>query len=152
MSDAVERPRFAVRVENGRLIADGPWEQECIDKLPKSRLIIEVHTEEPEDGVRAIFMAGIKVLFDNIDGTGPGGKWPTPRSLRRDILKATGFSEPIVSRVDGYKLDARSMARGKMDYEELVAALELARVYCLEHWGFDPFQTWQDAKDMEKHG
>lgn len=149
MSNAVERPRFAVRVDNGRLVADGPYEQEQIDRLPKGRIFIEVDTEAAEDGMRNMYMAGIGKLFDNVDGAGPGGKWPTDIQLRREILRGIGFAEPI-KRVDGIKMEARSMAKGRMTYDEYVKILELSRTYCFDRWGFDPWQDWQDEKDLEK--
>jgi hypothetical protein len=147
-SKKIERPRIVVLVENGRLVAGSAWDQEQIDKLPRGRIIAEIDETEPEDGVRALFMAGIQVLFDNVDGTGPGGEWPTPNHLRREILREIGFAEPIM-RVDGIKKEARSMARGQMTYDELVLVLEISRSYCVARWGFDPFQSWQDEKDAE---
>jgi len=149
MTATAERPRFAVRVENGRLVAMGPYEQEIIDKLPKGRIFIEVTTEEAEDGIRNLFMAGIGILFDNVDGAGPGGKWPTHDHLRREILRGIGFAEPI-KRVDGIKMEARSMARGRMTYEELVQVTELSRTYCFDRWGFDPFEAWTNEQDAMK--
>lgn len=149
MTATAERPRFAVTVQNGRLAAMDAYGQEAIDKLPRGRIFIEVLTEEPEDGVRAAYMAGIGVLFDNVDGAGPGGKWPTHDHLRREILRGIGFAEPI-KRVDGIKMEARSMARGRMTYEELMQVTELSRTYCFDRWGFDPFQSWQDEQDAMK--
>lgn len=147
-SSKVERIRIAVRVENGRLSALDAFGQEQIDKLPLGRLFIEIDTEEPEDGVRNLYMAGIGVLFDNVDGAGPGGEWPTPNHLRREILREIGFAEPIM-RVDGIKKEPRSMARGHMTYDELVLVLEVSRAYCTARWKLDPFQSWADEKDAE---
>jgi len=141
---SAERIRIAVRVENGRMVAFDAWAQEQIDKLPLGRIFIEIDTDEPEDGVRNLYMAGIGILFQNVDGAGPGGEWPTPDHLRREILREIGFAEPIL-RVDGIKKEARSMARGKMSYEELVIVLEISRSYAVARWGFDPWQQWQDA-------
>lgn len=145
----VERPRIAVTVQNGRLAALDAFAQEQIDKLPLGRLFIEIDTEEPEDGVRNLYMAGIGVLFENIDDTGPGKQFPTTMQLRREILREIGFTDPIF-RVDGIKKDPRSMARGKMMYDELVVVLEVSRAYCVARWGFDPFEAWTDEKDAEK--
>lgn len=148
-SDAkIERIRIAVRVEQGRLGALDAWAQEQIDKLPLGRLFIEIDTEEPEDGVRNLYMAGIGVLFQNVDGAGPGREWPTPIQLRREILREIGFTDPIF-RVNGIKKDPRSMARGQMSYDELVVVLEVSRAYCTARWGFDPFEAWTNEKDAE---
>jgi len=106
--------------------------------------MFEVDTETAEDGVRAMIMAGVKVLYDNDPESGPGRKNPTPRHLRRHLLRATGFVEPVHHRIDGFKLEARSMAKGLFDLEELQICLELMRTYCFEHYGYDPFQAWQD--------
>lgn len=149
MSKAADRIRIAVRVENGRITALDAYAQEAIDKLPLGRIFIEIDQEEAEDGQRNLIMAGIGLLFQNVDGAGPGGEWPTPNHLRRFLLRAIGFAEPI-HRVDGIKLEARSMARGQMTYEELTIVLELMRAYCVDRWGFDPFETWTAEKDAER--
>ncbi len=140
----VERPRFAARIINGHVVGDDPWSQEVIDKLPPGRMVYEVFQEEAEDGVRGLYFAGINMLFQNVDGTGPGGEWPTPESLRREILREIGFTDPIF-RVDGIKKEPRSMARGRMQYDELVVVLEVSRAYCVSRWGFDsliPHSPW----------
>lgn len=145
----IERPRFAARVENGRLVAFSIVDQEIIDKLPLGRIFIEVNEEEQEDSVRNKFMAAIGLLFENVDGAGPGGEWPTPNHLRRFILRSIGFAEPIF-RVDGIKQEARSMARGAMTFDELVMVTELSRAFCVEKFGFDPFTMWEEEKDAER--
>ncbi len=121
----IERPTFAARIINGHVVIEDAWSQEVIDKLPATRLIFEVDTEQPEDGVRALIMAGVKVLYDNDPDSGPGTANPTPRHLRRRLLRLTGFVEPVHHRVDGFKLEPRSMARGLFDLEELQICLEL---------------------------
>lgn len=145
----IERPRFAARVENGRLVAFSIIDQEIIDKLPLGRIFVEVDEEEAEDGVRNKYMAAIGLLFENVDGAGPGGEWPTPNHLRRHILRSIGFAEPIF-RVDGIKQEARSMARGAMTYDELVMVTELSRAFCVDKFGFDPFEAWENEKEAEK--
>jgi hypothetical protein len=148
MSKPVERPRFAMRVEAGRLIADDAYAQEQIDLLPTGRLMVEADTEDAEDGARNKFMAGIGLLYHNIDETGPGKQFPTERQLRRFILTAINFAEPLM-RVDGIKMDPRSQAKGEITYAEWVTITELTRAYCVEKWGFDPIEAWEQEKDAE---
>jgi hypothetical protein len=136
-----ERPRFAARIINGHVVADDPWSQEVVDKLPAGRMVFEVHTEEAEDGIRGLFFAGLKVLFDNVE-SGPGTEFPTPESLRREILREIGFCDPIL-RIDGIKKEPRSMARGRMQYDELVVVLEVSRAYCMSRWQMDPWALWE---------
>lgn len=138
-----ERPRIRVRVENGRLTAISAADQEQIDKLPLGVIVAEMDTEDATDGARNFYMAGIGLLYSNIDDTGPGKTFPTETHLRRHILRATGFAEPI-HRVDGIKLEARSMARGAMEYDEIQRVLELSRVYTFERWNIDPWKLWED--------
>lgn len=145
-----ERQRIIVMVEGGKIVASDAWAQECIDKLPKGRFVIEPDLDEAEDGVRNLFMAGIGTLFENTDGCGPGKTWPTTTSLRKFILKEIGFAEAVI-RVDGVKWVPVSMARGEMTYADLQTCLELGRAFCIDHWGWDPFLQWQEAKDLEKH-
>ena len=137
-----ERPRIAVRVEAGRLVAMGPMEQEIIDKLPLGRLFVEISDEEATDGLRNFFFAGINLLFDNTDGCGAGGEWPTPNHLRRYLLIEIGFCENIL-RVDGIKKEPRSMARGSMTADEIKLVTELSRAYCVARWGFDAWTEWE---------
>jgi hypothetical protein len=143
----IDRPRIAVRVENGRLVPDDPWAAEQIGQLPLGRFVIEPHLEEAEDAVRAKFFAGINTLYDNID-SGPGTEFPTSESLRREILREIGFTDPIF-RVDGIKREPRSMARGAMKLDELMIVSELMRTYCVQRWGFDPVEMWEQEKDAE---
>lgn len=145
----IERTRIAVTVQNGRLTALDAYGQEQIDKLPVGRLFIEIDEEEPEDGLRNKYMAGIGLLFENVDGAGPGGEWPTPNHLRREILREIGFADPIL-RVDGIKKEPRSMARGAMKADELAIVTELTRAYCVQRWGFDPIESWEQEKEAEK--
>lgn len=146
----VERPRIRVRVENGRLIALSAYDQELIDKLPLGAIVAEVDAEDATDGLRNFYMAGIGTLFENVDGCGPGKTWPTPTSLRKYILKEIGFAEAVV-RVDGVKWIPLSMARGEMTFQDLTTCLELSRAFVLDKWGFDPFEEWSEAKDLERH-
>ncbi len=138
-----ERPRIRVWVDNGRLVALSPFDQELIDKLPLGAMVAEMDTEDATDGARNFYMAGVGVLYANIDDVGPGRTFPTETHLRRHILRAIGFAEPI-HRVDGMKLEARSMARGRMEYDEIQKVLELSRVYTFERWNIDPWQMWED--------
>lgn len=138
----IERPRFAVRVEQGRLVAFSIIDQEIIDKLPLGRIFVEVNEDDATDGLRNFYFAGINVLFDNVEGSGPGGEWPTPNHLRRFLLRQIGFCEPIF-RVDGIKQEPRSMARGMMTADEIKIVTELSRAYCVQRWGMDPWSLWE---------
>ena len=138
----VERPRIRVRVDNGRLVALSPYDQEQIDKLPLGAMVAEIDEEEAEDSIRAKFMSGIGLLYENIPESGAGKAFPTENHLRRHILRAIQFAEPI-HRVDGIKMEARSMARGSMQFEEWPKVLELSRAYVFERWGYDPWEKWE---------
>ncbi len=131
-----ERPRIRVRVDNGRLTAIDAAAQEQIDKLPLGFIIAEIDQEDATDSLRALYMAGMNELFENVDNTGPGKMWPVMKSLRKFVLKEIGFAEPVI-RVDGVKWVPLSMARGEMDYDDLKTCLELTRAYVVDRWGFD---------------
>lgn len=141
-----ERPRIAVRVEAGRLVPFDILAQEAIDKLPLGRLFIEIDTEEPTDRLRGYYMAGIKILYDSIPESGPGKTFPTETHLRRHLMRATGFAEPI-HRIDGIKMEARSMARGAMEVDEMETLLELSRTYTFERWSIDPWALWDQEHE-----
>lgn len=144
-----ERPRIRVRVDTGRLVALSPFDQEIIDKLPLGAIVAEIDAEEATDGLRNFFFAGINLLYQNVDGTGPGKTWPTPDSLRKYVLKEIGFAEPVL-RVDGVKWVPLSMARNEMSFESMTMCLELSRAFALDKWGFDAWADWSDAKDLER--
>lgn len=144
-----EAETIAVRVHNGHLVADDPYSQELVDKLPAGRrLIAVVDMEEPTDGLRNLYFAGLNTLFENVDGTGPGKTWPTANSLRKFILKEIGFAEAVI-RVDGVKWVPVSMARGEMSYGDLVTCLELSQAFALDRWGWNPWEQWKEAKELE---
>lgn len=139
----VERPRIRVMVNNGRLTAVSAADQELIDKLPLGIIVAEMDTEDATDGLRNFYMAGIGVLYDSIDDAGPTKKFATETQLRRHILRAIGIADPL-HRTDGIKLEPRSMARDRMDYDELKHVLELSRFYVFDRWEIDPWQMWED--------
>jgi hypothetical protein len=150
VSKTVEQDTIAVVVENGRLVPADQFAQELIGKLPLGRrLIAVVNMEEPTDQLRNFYFAGIGLLFQNIDGTGPGKTWPTANSLRKYILKEIGFAEPVI-RVDGVKWVPVSMARGEMSFEDMTTCLELSRAFVTDKWGWDAWADWSDAKELEK--
>lgn len=127
-------------VENGKLVPADQYAQEMLAQLPlNKRLIGTFDLEEATDAMRARFMIGMKALFENTEGTGPGKRWPTVTSLRKHILVKIGFAEPVY-RNDGVKMVPLSMARGEMSFEDMTQALELTRAYCVDTWGWDPYQ------------
>ncbi len=127
-------------VENGRLVPADQHAQEMLAQLPlKKRLVGTFDLEEATDALRARYMIGMKALFENLDGTGPGKRWPTVTSLRKHILVKIGFAEPVY-RADGVKMVPLSMARGEMTFEDMTQCLELTRAHCVDTWGWDPWQ------------
>lgn len=140
-----ETASITVLVVDGKLVPADQWAQERLAQLPlKRRLEATFDLTEPVDDLRAKYMAGMNDLFENIDGTGPGRRWPTMKSLRKHILVKIGFAEPVY-RADGVKMVPLSMARGEMDYPDMVQCLELTRAYVVDTYGFDPWQDHEDA-------
>lgn len=108
----------------------------------------EIDAEDSTDGLRNLYFAGLNTLFENTDGCGAGKTWPTPNSLRKYLLKEIGMAEAVL-RVDGVKWVPVSMARGEMSYADLVTCLELSRAFVLDRWGWNPWDQWKEAKDLE---
>lgn len=140
------KPEFEsviVLVEGGRLVPADQYAQEMLAKLPlRKRLVATFDLADATDDLRARYMIGMKVLFDNVDGAGPGRRWPTVTSLRKHILVKIGFAEPLY-RNDGVKMIPLSMARGEMTHEDLAQCLELTRAYVVDTWGHD---YWEEEK------
>lgn len=140
-----EPTSVTVLVVDGKLVPADQWAQERLAALPlKRRLEATFDLTEPVDDLRAKYMAGMNELFENIDGTGPGKRWPTMKTLRKHILVKIGFAEPLY-RNDGVKMIPLSMARGEMDYADLQQCLELTRAYVVDTYGWDPWEEHEDA-------
>lgn len=129
-----------VLVENGRLVPADQHAQEMLSQLPlKKRLEATFDLTNATDDLRARYMIGMKALWDNAEGAGPGKRWPTVTSIRKHILVKIGFAEPVY-RADGVKMVPLSQARGEMDFADLTQCLELTRAYVVDTWGWDPWE------------
>ena len=148
-----ETPPIAVRSDMGRLVPVDQYAQEQILTLPVGR-VFHVRPEDVDGAqeehrrVLAFYMVGIKRIFDDRPDCGYGRKWPTPNHLRRHILRAIGFAEPVYRRDGTYKLEVQSMAMDVMALDELRDCLEQTRTYCLAAFGMEPWQDYADQQHM----
>lgn len=148
--------QIAVQVEfhangNVRLApADSLAEDQMRELTKGARLnaTITVSRNTPEDehmGTLRYFMAGINELYEAVGqgpDTGPGTAFPTPRHLRKHILRELGFYVAIPQANGAVRKEVDSMALDKMELADLKTALELSRAYCLGEWGVDPWDEW----------
>ena len=140
--------KIAVEMRDGRLIGADAWAAEQIAALPRGvvyNAVVTVARRTADDehaGTLRFYMAGINLLYDSVD-TGPGTPFPTPRHLRKHILRDLGFYVAIPQRDGAMRKDVDSMALDKMEFEDLKLCLELSRAYCVATWGFDPWEEWK---------
>jgi hypothetical protein len=105
-----------------------------------------VGAEDRRAGLLRLWWAGLGMLAENIDDE----RWPTKRKLHNLILEELGFTEKIW-RIDGtYRLVVDSIAIDNMEDDDFDRLFEKSRAFCVEHWGWDPWQTWIDEKDAER--
>lgn len=137
---------------NVRLAPVDALSEETMRGLPKgARLnltitIAKANTRDDQHTrLLAKYHAGIKELYDNVDGAGIGLIWPTPTHLRREILRELGFYVAIPQANGGIRKEVDSMALDAMSFEDLQTCLELSRAYCLERWGFEPWGEYEAA-------
>lgn len=133
---------------NVRLAPIDALADEQMRELPRGARLnasITVARNTPEDehmGTLRFYMAGINLLFDNVDGAGPGGQWPTARHLRQHILRELGFYVALPQANGTIRKEVESMALDKMELADLKTCLELSRAYCLRTWDYDPWEEW----------
>lgn len=105
-----------------------------------------VGTEDRRAGQLRLWWAGLGLLAENIDDE----RWPTKRILHELILEELGFVTKFW-RIDGsYRLEANSIAIDNMEDDDFDRLFEKARVFCLTHWGFDPWDIWVAEKEAEE--
>lgn len=149
----MSRAPIAMTVDQRGLHALDAYAQEQLASLPQgtynvrfSRMTARGKTER--EGLRGLWWAGCEVLSENTEQVG----FSTKRAASDSILEGMGM---IRKR---YRIDKTwepipiSLAEENLDDEEMVAVLELARAYCLDRFGFDPFQAWTDEKDKLNGG
>ncbi len=146
---------IAVRAESGRLVPVDAASQEQIMTGLRRGVVYHVVPTVPEGDLeehrRALnfYMAGIGLLFENIDDTGPGRKFPTVTHLRKHFLRALGFAEPVYRADKSYKMEPESMALDAMSLEVLRQFTDQSRAYAEEIWGIEPWQLWEDEHKIE---
>ena len=144
---------IAVTVRDGRLVPADAYAAEQIDSLPRDTRLNATITvarsgrEGEQAGLLRLFHAGINLLFDNVDGAGPGGQWPTPRHLRREIFIGIGFFVEM-QLANGTRRDAESIALDKIDLEDFKYIFESCEAYVVKRWGWNPWQAWKEQNPL----
>lgn len=140
------RPPIAVLSQGGHLVPADAYAAEQIETLPRgARLNVQWTVarggrDDEHTGQLRFYHAGIGLLFER--AIGYDTDTPTPRHLRQRIMKEIGFYVAIPQANGTIRKDAESMAMDKMELEDLKICLELSRTYCVDHFGFDPWQEW----------
>lgn len=143
------------RTGNVRLAPADALSEDMMRELPRgarlnANVTVSRNTREDEHmGTLRFYMAGINLLFENVDGAGPGGQWPTARHLRHHILRELGFYTAIPQANGAIRKEVESMALDKMELSDLKTCLELSRAFCEGEFSFDPWQVWADQHPME---
>ncbi len=98
--------------------------------------------KEEREGMRGLWWAGCDLLSQQVDEL----HYDTRRKASNMILMSLGFvtAKP---KADG-RVDIVPISTGEdvLDDEEMQILLERAAAFCIQRFGFDPFQSWKDQQ------
>lgn len=127
------------------------YAEQQIDELPNGNYNARVSRltgkfKEEREGLRGLWWAGCETLALNVEHK----LWDTKRKASDEILKGLGFVRPRFRADKTVDMIPVSIAEDAMDDEEMTTLLERARPFCIDRWGFDPFQMWVDEQEAMK--
>ena len=144
----MSRAPIAMTIDHRGLHGLDAYAQEQMVALPHgtynvrfSRMTARGKTER--EGLRGLWWAGCEVLSQNVEHR----LWDTKRKASDQILIGLGFVRPRFRIDKTVDMIPVSLAEDAMEDEEMIALLERARPFCIDRWGFDPFQAWTDEQD-----
>lgn len=139
--------RAAIYMEfDGRgFVPADAWAQEQLSALkPGTRFNVRVSRitargKEEREGLRGLWWAGCELLSQQVDEL----HYDTKRKASNMILMSLGFvtAKP---KADG-RVDIVPISTGEdvLDDEEMHILLERAAAFCVNRFGFDPFDAWK---------
>lgn len=160
MGKTKEAP-IAVEIRGGRIMPADAWAEEEIAKMPNGTrfnayfTLAKSDVDDQHGRMLTRYMTGMSELFDYLPNTGPGTDYPTANHLRRMILCELGFCVTHPQRDGSVKKEAQSMARDKMDFEELSVCFEMTRTYVGAYTEavtgnrFEPWEKWEIEHPLE---
>jgi len=102
--------------------------------------------KEEREGMRGLWWAGLEVLANNTERRGYGDK----RQAHESVLRAIGYTRPRYKMDHSFEMIPISTAEESMDDAEFAIMQERSRAYCVDEFGFDPWQTWVDEQDAAR--
>lgn len=145
--------RAAIYMEfDGRgFVPADAWASEQLSALkPGTRFNVRVSRitargKEEREGLRGLWWAGCELLSQQVDEL----HYDTKRKASNMILMSLGFvtAKPkIGGTVDIVPI---SMADNVLDDGEFAILLERAAAFCVNRFGFDPFEMWKDQQPQK---
>lgn len=145
--------RAAIYMEfDGRgFVPADAWAQEQMSALkPGTRFNVRVSRitargKEEREGLRGLWWAGCELLSQQVDEL----HYDTKRKASNMILMSLGFvtAKP---KADG-RVDIVPISTGEdvLDDEEMHILLERAAAFCVNRFGFDPFDEWKKLQPQK---
>lgn len=135
---------------NGRgFVPDDPWAEEQCAKLEPGQLYTGDFTKATASGVdwrigaNKKYWAALNVLIENRD------EFVDARSVHDHLMGKLGYIWKRW-RADGtFIVESLSIASSNMRDDDFEVLVERMRAHCVEEFGFDPMQEWEDRKDYE---
>ena len=155
MAKMKEAP-IAVEIRGGRIMPADAWAEEEIAKMPNGTrfnayfTLAKSDVDDQHGRMLTRYMTGMSELFDYLPNTGPGTDYPTANHLRRMILCEIGFCVTHPQRDGSVKKEAQSMARDKMDFDELQVCFEMTRTYVGAYTEAVTGERWEPWEEWEK--
>lgn len=141
----LKKPPILMRKERGHLVPIDAWAMEQLDAIPEYKEVAVTVSEERSRGSLNLWWAGLGLLVSNLNDE-DDHRFPTSRRLHEAFLEDLGYVEKVY-RVDGsFTLRAMSVALDNMEEADFKILMERAAKIAIEYFGYDPWQTWKDAR------
>ncbi len=144
----MSRAPIAMEKVSGRLVGIDSYARQQIDDLPTGKAlsvrvsVMSSSGKTQREGMRGLWWAGCDLLSQQVDEL----HYDTRRKASNMILMSLGFvtAKP---KADG-RVDIVPISTGEdvLDDEEMQILLERAAAFCIQRFGFDPFQSWKDQQ------
>lgn len=147
----MSRAPIGMTIDQRGLFPLDAYAQEQLAALPPgtysvrfARMTARGKTER--EGLRGLWWAGCEMLSQNVEHR----LWDTKRKASDQILIGLGFVRPRFRIDKTVDMIPVSLAEDAMDDEEMIVLLERGRTFCIDRWGFDPFEMWTNEQDAMK--
>lgn len=104
--------------------------------------------KEQREGLRGLWFAGCELLSQNTEQDG----FATKRAASNSLLVGMKMTRRKYHNDKTWEPIPISLSEDNLDDEEMLTILEMARAYCLDRFGFDPFEMWKQEQEAMNGG